>query len=99
MPQKSAVVRVPATSANLGPGFDTLGVALDWTAVFRFAISDAPVERPDGPVERMAVTAALALYSPGRHHAPGWHGGVVRRRYPRRPRAGTVGRGAASQGS
>ena len=25
-------VRVPATSANLGPGFDALGVALDWTA-------------------------------------------------------------------
>ncbi len=63
MPQESAVVRVPATSANLGPGFDTLGVALDWTALFRFTISDTPVERPDGPVERMAVTAALALYS------------------------------------
>ena len=63
MPQESAVVRVPATSANLGPGFDTLGVALDWTALFRFTTSDTPVERPDGPVERMAVTAALALYS------------------------------------
>ena len=63
MAQESAVVRVPATSANLGPGFDTLGVALDWTALFRFTISDTPVERPDGPVERMAVTAALALYS------------------------------------
>ena len=24
-----ATVRVPATSANLGPGFDTLGLALD----------------------------------------------------------------------
>ena len=26
-----AAVRVPATSANLGPGFDSLGLALDWT--------------------------------------------------------------------
>ena len=26
----SIVVRVPATSANLGPGFDALGLALDW---------------------------------------------------------------------
>ncbi|MEK7702127.1 MAG: homoserine kinase, partial [candidate division NC10 bacterium] len=23
-------VRVPATSANLGPGFDCMGIALDW---------------------------------------------------------------------
>ncbi len=27
---RSVTVRVPATSANLGPGFDALGVALDW---------------------------------------------------------------------
>jgi homoserine kinase len=26
----SALVRAPATSANLGPGFDTAGLALDW---------------------------------------------------------------------
>ena len=26
-PRRSVVVRVPATSANLGPGFDTLGIA------------------------------------------------------------------------
>lgn len=30
----SVVVRVPATSANLGPGFDTIGLALDiWTEI------------------------------------------------------------------
>jgi homoserine kinase len=23
-------IRVPATTANLGPGFDSLGLALDW---------------------------------------------------------------------
>ena len=27
-PGRSVLVRVPATSANLGPGFDTLGLAL-----------------------------------------------------------------------
>lgn len=27
----TAHVRMPATSANLGPGFDSLGIALDWT--------------------------------------------------------------------
>ncbi len=27
---RTASVRVPATSANLGPGFDSLGLALDW---------------------------------------------------------------------
>jgi homoserine kinase len=27
----TAKVRMPATSANLGPGFDSLGIALDWT--------------------------------------------------------------------
>ncbi len=26
---KSVTVHVPATTANLGPGFDTLGLALD----------------------------------------------------------------------
>ncbi len=31
-------ISVPATSANLGPGFDTLGVALDWCNNFDFII-------------------------------------------------------------
>jgi homoserine kinase len=34
-------VRVPASSANLGPGFDTLGLALDIYLECRFAPSDA----------------------------------------------------------
>jgi homoserine kinase len=33
-------VRVPATSANLGPGFDTLGLALDWHDVVTATIVD-----------------------------------------------------------
>lgn len=35
-------VRVPATSANLGPGFDALGVALDLHNVVEIALSEAP---------------------------------------------------------
>ncbi len=70
MPQRSAVVRVPATSANLGPGFDSLGVALDWTARIRLTIDDSPLPRPDGPVEAMAASAALALYSRAGVEAP-----------------------------
>lgn len=63
MSQRSITVRVPATSANLGPGFDSLGIALDWTAQVRVTVSDSPLPPPEGPIERMAVTAALALYA------------------------------------
>ena len=34
---KGATVRVPATTANLGVGFDVLGLALDLTATYTFA--------------------------------------------------------------
>ena len=35
-----AIVRVPATSANVGVGFDCLGIALDLTATFLMATSE-----------------------------------------------------------
>ena len=35
-----AIVRVPATSANVGVGFDCLGIALDLTATFLMTPSD-----------------------------------------------------------
>ncbi|MBI4338687.1 MAG: homoserine kinase [Chloroflexi bacterium] len=35
-------VRVPATTANLGPGFDCLGMALDIWNSFRFHLGDGP---------------------------------------------------------
>ena len=37
---KTVTVRVPATSANCGPGFDTLGLALTLYNEFTFSISD-----------------------------------------------------------
>jgi homoserine kinase len=60
MPPSSASVRVPATSANLGPGFDCLGMALDiWTTV-TLARDGRPDDRP---LARMALNAARALFA------------------------------------
>ena len=38
--RRTVIVRVPATSANVGVGFDCLGVALDLTATFLLSPSD-----------------------------------------------------------
>ena len=62
MADQSVSVRVPTTSANLGPGFDSLGVALDWTALFTVQLRDQPVPEPSDPVERMAAQAAAAFF-------------------------------------
>src|SRR3989304_5370584 len=51
-------VRVPATSANLGPGFDCLGLALDIWATVTLS-RDIPED--DQPLGRMALHAARAL--------------------------------------
>lgn len=40
-------VRVPATSANLGPGFDSLGLALDWYDDLVAQVIDEPVIEVD----------------------------------------------------
>jgi len=58
MPMNNSVrVRVPATSANLGPGFDTLGVALRLsnTVTVRRAVKASP--------DAMADEAATAFFS------------------------------------
>jgi len=39
-PGKSVTVEVPATSANLGPGFDCFGLALDWRERINLAVID-----------------------------------------------------------
>jgi len=55
----SATVRVPATSANLGAGFDCLGLALDlWSEVHVWRGKDSEQE----PMARMALTAARRAY-------------------------------------
>jgi homoserine kinase len=56
----SVSVRVPATSANLGPGFDCLGLALDlWGAI---TISRSDEETPNEPMEAMAHIAAQRVF-------------------------------------
>ena len=37
---RSVTVEVPATSANLGPGFDCFGLALDWRERVNLAVID-----------------------------------------------------------
>lgn len=40
IPRTKVIVRVPATSANLGPGFDAIGMALDMWSEFTIERSD-----------------------------------------------------------
>ena len=62
MPDRTVSVRVPTTSANLGPGFDSLGVALDWTALLTVELVDTPTPEPFDPVERMTAQAVAAFF-------------------------------------
>ncbi len=57
-----ATVRVPATTANLGPGFDSLGIALDWFGTYTVTLSDSSVPPPPGPIEQMTASAVLSLF-------------------------------------
>ena len=64
-------VRVPATSANLGPGFDALGLALRLYNDLELEPADAPAIEVHGEGERtlprdpshLAYRAALAVYA------------------------------------
>ncbi len=60
MPPSSVSVRVPATSANLGPGFDCLGMALDLWATVTLS-KRAPHD--EHSLARMALNAARALFA------------------------------------
>ncbi len=61
MPPRRVQVRVPATSANLGPGFDCLGLALDLWGTLTFAVAESPSTQ-DG-MERLAREAAERLFA------------------------------------
>ena len=62
MPPSSVTVRVPATSANLGPGFDALGIALDLFGDVTVTWSDRPARFPENRGEQLALGAAQAVY-------------------------------------
>ncbi len=62
---KTISLSVPATSANIGPGFDTIGVALDLHNIFHFDVLEGntpPQLRPRTLVLGEDSLAHLALY-------------------------------------
>ena len=66
----SVTVRVPASSANLGPGFDSLGIALDLTGDVRLSLLDASAPLPADRGQSMALAAARAVYMHAGKPAP-----------------------------
>lgn len=73
---QSVRVTVPATSANLGPGFDTLGIALSMYATFEFTLTDGGLEIEGCPEEyrnehNLAITAFHGIYWKLGKRAPG----------------------------
>jgi homoserine kinase len=78
---KKVLLRVPATSANLGPGFDCLGLALDLWAQFTLEARDAPMPPPDDPLLGTVLAAASACYAAAAVEAPAglsvaWQGDI-----------------------
>lgn len=74
MPQR-VTVRVPATSANLGPGFDCLGLALDLHADVTLSLEVAPSPHTLSPlVMRAAAAAYTAAGRPPVELAVVWEG-------------------------
>ncbi|MFQ5860505.1 MAG: homoserine kinase [Dehalococcoidia bacterium] len=78
MERTRVAVRVPATTANLGPGFDCLGMALDlWNVISVEASSDARVtvqgegaSRLPGDRRNLVYRAITALFRQVRQDAP-----------------------------
>ncbi len=60
-------VRVPATSANLGPGFDVLGLALDLHNVFVVETADRTRIQIEGHAEDLPLDANNLFYRAFRH--------------------------------
>jgi homoserine kinase len=77
MEPTAVTVRVPATSANLGAGFDCLGIALDLFASITVTFSDAEQLPTEDVGEKMVLTAIRQTYQRLGKAAP--HG--VRARY------------------
>jgi len=63
MDNVAITVRVPATSANLGAGFDCLGLALDLFAEITVTFTGTPAPPTDDIGERIVLAAARATYA------------------------------------
>lgn len=59
---RAVTVRTPASSANLGPGFDALALALDLAADVRLTLHDTPAPHPKNRAEQLALAAARAVF-------------------------------------
>ena len=70
MSPSKVLLRLPATSANLGPGFDCLGLALDLWSAATLESHDTAVERPREPLLEMALFAADAFFAASGVAAP-----------------------------
>lgn len=64
----TVTVKVPATSANLGPGFDCLGLALDIWGEITLTVGGKGVDRD--PMATMATAAARRVYGKLNRTAP-----------------------------
>ncbi|HZP25792.1 MAG TPA: homoserine kinase [Dehalococcoidia bacterium] len=67
MPPDQVTVRVPATSANLGPGFDCLGLALELSGTVTLQ-RDTSI--PEGGAGRLVIEAARRLFQAQGEEAP-----------------------------
>lgn len=70
MDATAITVRVPATSANLGAGFDCLGIALDLFASITVEFAQHEVAPADDVGEKMVLTAIRATYEKMRREPP-----------------------------
>lgn len=59
---RAVTVRTPASSANLGPGFDAIALALDLSADVTLTLHDKPAPYATGKAETMALAAANTVF-------------------------------------
>jgi homoserine kinase len=59
------LVQAPATSANLGSGFDAAGIALDWWDSLEVTVEQDGRERPPAPMRVAGEQAGLIPTGPG----------------------------------
>ena len=57
-------IRVPATSANMGPGFDSLGIALNLYNTYSFSYGEEDGEKLTRSEERRVGKECRSRWSP-----------------------------------
>ena len=92
-------VRVPATSANLGAGFDCLGLALDMFASITVTFGDGEQPPTEDVGEKMVLTADPPDLPADRQASAGRDPGALQRLHPARPGPGRQRRRARRPGS